>query len=481
MNFFKWGSGKGEEEEKEHKEHKEHKSHHKKSHKKKHKRHSKASLNSESEHDSIPSLPSAVGSKKSSIEGINGVENEDSQRESSHRMSIAGQYDVAEDDKGTSAKLQSVSKEQSGVFMSYLKAIASSKGDIAKVPSPVFLLSGYSLTEKNKHWLNYPELLCEVDGADEPRERLIRAVRWYCSHLYGSYNPNEKMKKPYNPILGEVFFSKRVDKTGRGLETHMTCEQVSHHPPVTAYYFENKAKGVCVNGSVGSKVKFRGTYVKIENKGTCRVSFMKTGEDYVFTYPVVHCRNILTGRLRIELAGTVLVTCEKTGFSAGIEFLSKPWIGGQYHQVKGKVYGSLAYLKGSSSDLRVSSDCLNEITGFWHTEMKIKDCTKPESEEETFWLVDQEQQADWEVAPIEEQAENESRRVWQGVTEGIQSGDYAYASEWKHKVETEQRELVKKREAEGTVWKPKLFTYYEDVKEWVFKEKIRPETWTSSE
>lgn len=41
------------------------------------------------------------------------------------------------------------------------------------------------------------------------------------------------MKKPFNPILGETF--EFVSKDWRYMS-----EQVSHHPPITAYHVEGK-------------------------------------------------------------------------------------------------------------------------------------------------------------------------------------------------------------------------------------------------
>ena len=52
--------------------------------------------------------------------------------------------------------------------------------------------------------------------------------------------------------------------------------------------------------------------------------------------PIFH-RSILTVPW-IELGGKCHVTCEKTGYSATIDFLTKPFYGGKKHQVKGLVF-----------------------------------------------------------------------------------------------------------------------------------------------
>ena len=50
-------------------------------------------------------------------------------------------------------------------------------------------------------------------------------------------------KKPLNPVLGELFYGHWPDRGGRG-RTELVVEQVSHHPPITAYYISNKEKGL---------------------------------------------------------------------------------------------------------------------------------------------------------------------------------------------------------------------------------------------
>ena len=62
-------------------------------------------------------------------------------------------------------------------------------------------------------------------------------------------------KKPLNPVLGELFYGVWPDKHGRG-QTDLTVEQVSLHPPITAYYIENKSKGLSLQGHNAQKTSF---------------------------------------------------------------------------------------------------------------------------------------------------------------------------------------------------------------------------------
>jgi thiosulfate reductase cytochrome b subunit len=41
-------------------------------------------------------------------------------------------------------------------------------------------------------------------------------------------------KKPFNPLLGETY-----EYFDQEYNTKVICEQVSHHPPISAFYIEN--------------------------------------------------------------------------------------------------------------------------------------------------------------------------------------------------------------------------------------------------
>lgn len=71
--------------------------------------------------------------------------------------------------------------------------------------------------------------------------------------------------QPLNPVLGEVFYGVWPDAGGRG-QTNLVVEQVSHHPPITAYYIENKSAGVRLQGHSGQKTSFTGTAINGEHR-----------------------------------------------------------------------------------------------------------------------------------------------------------------------------------------------------------------------
>lgn len=80
------------------------------------------------------------------------------------------------------------------------------------------------------------------------------------NHLnnYLSDNYSQGLKKPYNPILGETF--RCYWGNPNGTKTYFVAEQVSHHPPVSAFYVSNRKEGYVVNCSCLAKSKFYGNW-----------------------------------------------------------------------------------------------------------------------------------------------------------------------------------------------------------------------------
>ena len=92
-------------------------------------------------------------------------------------------------------------------------------------------------------------------------------------------------KKPFNPVIGETFHCSwpvsSVVSTGSSGEQSSaannsrlvyTAEQVSHHPPVTAFYFECPEKQVYLNASIYTKSKFMGMSIGVSMLGNCEFS-----------------------------------------------------------------------------------------------------------------------------------------------------------------------------------------------------------------
>lgn len=93
-----------------------------------------------------------------------------------------------------------------------------------------------------------PRIFSRAAELETPRERMVQIVRWYLSSFHAS-RKSAVAKKPYNPILGEVFQcwwnldndsdqagNAEINKDGpvpwcNNSTLVFIAEQVSHHPP----------------------------------------------------------------------------------------------------------------------------------------------------------------------------------------------------------------------------------------------------------
>ncbi|KAM8979624.1 oxysterol-binding protein-related protein 10-like isoform 3-T3 [Sarcophilus harrisii] len=76
--------------------------------------------------------------------------------------------------------------------------------DLTKVALPTFILETRSLLEMFANFMAHPDLLLSIGSAATPEERAISFVEYYLT----SFREGRKgsvAKKPYNPILGEIF------------------------------------------------------------------------------------------------------------------------------------------------------------------------------------------------------------------------------------------------------------------------------------
>lgn len=116
----------------------------------------------------------------------------------------------------------------------------------------------------------------------------------------GSYTRRETTtgseKKPLNPILGEIFLGHFDSPTSGVLE--LSAEQVSHHPPVTAFQLKNTNKNVILNGHFAQKTSFSGKSIMVKQVGHAIIK-IKTpkGEDesYLITLPKLRIDGLFFG------------------------------------------------------------------------------------------------------------------------------------------------------------------------------------------
>mmetsp|Transcript_10311 Transcript_10311/g.25039 ORF Transcript_10311/g.25039 Transcript_10311/m.25039 type:complete len:296 (+) Transcript_10311:255-1142(+) len=180
--------------------------------------------------------------------------------------------------------------------------------DLSRVTLPTFILEPRSFLEKCSDFMAHGSIILDLAKISDPHQRFLCVCKWY---LAGWYNKPPGVKKPYNPILGEVFRC-RWEHGDKGT-THYVAEQVSHHPPISAFHFVNRKAGWSLHAVIRPKSKFLGNSAASLMEGEGILVLHELGEEYHITFPSYYVRGLLLGTMRMEMAGDVKITCQKNG------------------------------------------------------------------------------------------------------------------------------------------------------------------------
>lgn len=287
---------------------------------------------------------------------------------------------------------------------------------------------------------------------DDAFTRMKIVVQWYLS---GFYKKPKGLKKPYNPILGETF--RCFWKHPSGSRTFYIAEQVSHHPPVSAFYVTNREDGFSITCSILAKSKFYGNSTSAVLDGSATMTLLPRGECYTAGTPYAHCKGILMGTLSMELGGKINIDCENTGYKTELEFKLKPFLGGAdtINVVSGKI--------------KLGKETMATIQGHWDKECRIKDMKT--GEETVLFKADADMRAKRltrYLVPMEKQLPTESIRLWRNVSDAITREDQDAATDEKTLLEERQRSLAKERLENDMEYVPELFEL-DSYGNWVYK------------
>ncbi|XP_063747426.1 oxysterol-binding protein-related protein 9 isoform X2 [Eleginops maclovinus] len=414
-----------------------------------------------------PSGPQAASNEGSALKRPDTTESLNSSM--SNGTTDADQFE--NDDRDDEGEGESV-EEHKSVIMHLLSQVRLGM-DLTKVVLPTFILERRSLLEMYADFFAHPDLFVSIAEQAEARERMVQVVKWYMSAFHAG-RKGSVAKKPYNPILGEVFYchwdlptetEEPPPPTGETVSegpvpwssTNSVCfvaEQVSHHPPISAFYAECLKRKIQFNAHIWTKSKFLGMSIGVHNIGQGCVSCLEHDEHYILTFPNGYGRSILTVPW-VELGGECNISCSKSGYSANIVFHTKPFYGGKKHRITAEIFApndkkSFCSIEGEWNGVMYAKWATGENTVFIDTR-RIGIIKK-------------------KVRKAEDQLDYESRRLWRDVTLNLKLKDIDAATEAKHSLEEKQRGEARERKENEQQWETRLF--HEDGECWVYDEPL---------
>ncbi|KAJ3375660.1 hypothetical protein GGF31_002863 [Allomyces arbusculus] len=359
-----------------------------------------------------------------------------------------------------------VGAEHKDSFFTFLRKIMGQDVDSLRIPVPLFLLEPVSNLEylaDLEHVENF------VEAADEPTPlaRLLAVVRVLATGLKKGL---KKAKKPLNPVLGEVFFSEFASKTDANAPVvQLVGEQVSHHPPISAFHASCPDRGADVTLVFDLKAKYNGLSFGLHNDSWARVHLAAHNEDYYLTYPHATLAGVLTMNFTLLWHGSCTVECPQTNLQATLHFKEQKWFGRTSHAVHGTVHkiddhkAVLGSFAGAWNDVITfhpaepeSSDA-SETAKPSKKDKKDKKDKKHKSkssdltvESETqlaipILAVHAESEYATHVIPATQCPPHASRNVWSATMAAMRAGKASAAATAKAAVENAQRALAKNR------------------------------------
>uniref|UniRef100_A0A5S6QNA9 Oxysterol-binding protein n=1 Tax=Trichuris muris TaxID=70415 RepID=A0A5S6QNA9_TRIMR len=354
---------------------------------------------------------------------------------------------------GGSEQVEEVAEENKSLLWALMKQVRPGM-DLSKVVLPTFVLEPRSFLEKLADYYYHSDLLTAAIREDDPYKRVQLVLKFYLS---GFYKKPKGLKKPYNPVLGEMFrcywYNPETDS-----KTFYIAEQVSHHPPVSAFFVSNRKAGFNIAGTILAKSKFYGNSLSAILCGSAKITLLSRGESYLVTLPYAHCKGLLIGTLTFQLGGSVCITCDRTSYSAELEFKLRPFLGGTetINMVVGKI--------------KLGKETLADISGRWDSAISLTD--RETGETSLLWAptgdVIQHRLQRFDV-DLGHQNPFESQKLWMAVSEAIKESDQAKATEEKTKIEDDQRQRARELANMGEDYQPRMFELDSVSGQWLYK------------
>lgn len=386
----------------------------------------------------LSGLVSVPGRRRASTAGNKMLTNWFSQPAGSARSST-DEARVGDNDEDT----QVVEPDQGNV-LSHIISQLRPGADLSRVVLPTFILEPRSMLERITNFMCHPEMLLHIPTIDDPTERFVSVVKFYLS---GWHIRPPGVKKPLNPILGEIFtcYWDLDDKT----RAYYISEQTSHHPPKSSYFYMAPEHHIRIDGTLKPRSRFLGNSAASLMEGIAFLNLLNRGKDpakgerYILTQPNMYARGILFGKMKYELGDHSFVRCPELDLTADVDFKTKGWVGGTYNAIGGAI-------KREST-----GEVLYELSGLWSEEMFIKDVAT--GHKEMFFNATKAKPSAPQVRPIPEQDERESQRLWEKTAKAVKERNHEVATDEKTKIEDRQREEAASRAQDDVEWHPRLF------------------------
>ena len=240
---------------------------------------------------------------------------------------------------------------------------------------PIIWNEPLSLLQRMAENMKYAdELLDKAASASNPIDRMKYVAGFFISstsiHVC-------RLSKPFNPLLGETFEYVSSDKFFR-----ICCEQVSHHPPISAYHAEsikptNFGPKWKYYGSVNPHMKLNilNACVEAFPEGIQTIELPEWNETYTWHNLKVSAHNLVLGKLWFEYTGRAEIINHKLKIKCVLDFKPYSWFTRQLNRVEGYILDSndnkVSLLNGKWDEFFYATNNVDKASEFYKATDKI--------------------------------------------------------------------------------------------------------------
>jgi|APGre2960657444_1045066.scaffolds.fasta_scaffold18215_2 hypothetical protein len=303
----------------------------------------------------------------------------------------------------------------------------------------------------------------------DPLSRFLAVLRCHIALLDA---PAQCLNKPFNPVLGET--SRIMHCLGACGSAPITgvCEQVSHHPPVTAFASWDAELRVSYTGWVDIAPRFMGTHIRVPFTGHRQLQLHGApgaGETYAASIPGMEWHFLPS--VRAQYAGTWHLWCSETGLAAEVVHPSVRFL--QFGGKRTRLHGRIArFTPGHAAPLDAFSDsprtraaaCAATLATFDGDFDGLIHLQRLPAERHggatVLWDARREAAMEGATPPAVHTPELErkpSEAVWGPTFAALADKAWDLARQRKEAVENAERRARKAREKAGLVWTPTWF------------------------
>jgi len=248
-------------------------------------------------------------------------------------------------------------------------------------------------------------------------------VKWFI----GLIRSETMEKKPFNPVIGETHVCWVINKTDDKPETitEFISEQVSHHPPVSAFFIRNAAYNITIEGATCFGVRISTNSATVTTSGTVTITTESEVFELTKCVPDLNiCNTVMPGKKYIIWNGEVKISCPQSGFVASIMTEER------YYRANG-IQGVVYHRDDPNKMIYQFNGVCGQKTNYWPIG----------KEKEKKVLIDHSilKEAYIQYLPRHLRSEFDSLRLWVHVADAIIKNDMARADSEKKKIEAAQR------------------------------------------